>query len=258
MSIVVSNKQKIHYELAGEKGPWMLLHPPHMIPMNAWKEGDYVKQLEEDFRLLLIEPLGQGYSDAPKDYSSYTISSRIRHVLDIMREVQADYAYFLGMGLGAQVGFQMSKDFPRRIRSLITAGAQPYQELEEAKFMKEKLDKLRSGDISAYLQQWHSLDHLTERQEKMILKGDAEAYALGLEASINWSGLGDDLQSLGTTTLLFTAKAESRFLSVRDAGKRMRYGRYIILPKVLYSHGLWSSELIIKPLLEFTRRDHSN
>ena len=90
------------------------------------------------------------------------------------------------------------------------------------------------------------------------MKGDAEANALGLEASINWEGLGDDLQSLGTATLLFTAKTESRFLSVRDAGKRMRYGRYVILPKLLYSHGLLSSELIIKPLLEFTRRDRSN
>ena len=55
--------------------------------------------------------------------------------------------------------------------------------------------------------------------------------------------------------LLFTSKSESRFLSVRDAGKRMRYGRYMILPKILYSHGLWSSELIIKPLIEFTRRE---
>ena len=60
MSVVVSNKQKIHYELAGDKGPWMLLHPPHMIPMSAWRESGYVKQLEEDFRLVMIEPLGQG------------------------------------------------------------------------------------------------------------------------------------------------------------------------------------------------------
>jgi pimeloyl-ACP methyl ester carboxylesterase len=207
---------------------------------------------------VLIEPLGQGLSDAPKDYAHYTIASRIRHVLDILREVQADYTYFFGVGLGAQVGFQMSKEFPRRIRSLITVGAQPYQELEEAKYLKEKLDKLRSGNVSAYLQQWHSLDHLTKEQENVILQGDAEGYALGLEASINWEGLGDDLQSLGTVTLLFTAKAESRFLSVRDAGKRMRYGRYVILPKVLHSNGLWSSELIIKHLLEFTRRDRTN
>ena len=69
MSIVVSNKQKIHYELAGDKGPWMLLHTPHMIPMSAWKEAGYVKQLEQDFRLVMIEPLGQGLSDAPEDAS---------------------------------------------------------------------------------------------------------------------------------------------------------------------------------------------
>ena len=149
----------------------------------------------------------------------------------------------------------MSKEFPRRIRSLITIGAQPYQELEEAKYLKEKLDQLRSGKLSAYLQQWHSLDHLSVNQQKLIMQGNPEAYALGLEASFNWEGLGDDLKSLGTTTLLFTAKAEPRFLSVRDAGKRLRNGRYVILPKVLQSHGLWSSELIMKPLLDFTRRE---
>ena len=258
MSIVISNKQKIHYKLAGDKGPWMLLHPPHLIPMKAWEEEGYVKQLEKDFRLVMIEPLGQGLSDAPEDSSHYTISSRIRHVLDIMREVQVDYAFFFGVGLGAQVGFQISKEFPRRIRSLISVGAQPYQELEEAKYLKEKLDKLRSGNVSAYLQQWHSLDHLSEEQEKVILGGNPEAYALGLKESINWEGLGDDIKTLGTATLLITAKAEPRFLSVRDAGKCLRNGRYVIIPKVLHSHGLWNYELIIKHLLEFTRRERSN
>ena len=146
MSIVVSNKQKIHYKLAGDKGPWMLLHPPHLIPMKAWEEEGYVKQLEKDFRLVMIEPLGQGLSDAPEDSSHYTISSRIRHVLDIMREVQVDYAFFFGVGLGAQVGFQISKEFPRRIRSLISVGAQPYQELEELEQNEiQFLERLDSG-----------------------------------------------------------------------------------------------------------------
>jgi len=258
MSIVVSNKQKIHYELAGDKGPWMVLHPPHLIPMSAWKKEGYVRQLENDFRLVIVEPLGQGLSDAPLDPSHYTIPSRIRHILDIMREVQADFTFFFGVGLGAQVGFQMSKEFPRRIRSLISVGAQPYQELEEVKYLTEKLDKLRSGKVSDYLQQWHSLDHLSEDQEKLIIEGNSEAYALGLEASVNWIGLGDDLQSMGTTILLFTAKAEPRFLSVRDAGKRLRNGSYVILPKVVHSHGLWSSDLIIKHLMEFTHRERPN
>ena len=244
MSIVVSNKQKIHYKLAGDKGPWMLLHPPHLIPMKAWEEEGYVKQLEKDFRLVMIEPLGQGLSDAPEDSSHYTISSRIRHVLDIMREVQVDYAFFFGVGLGAQLRIQISKEFTRRIRSLISVGAQPYQELEEAKYLKEKLDKLRSGNVSAYLQQWHSLDHLSEEQEKVILGGNPEAYALGLKESINWEGLGDDIKTLGTATLLITAKAEPRFLSVRDAGKRLRNGRYVIIPKVLHSHVLCNLSLI--------------
>jgi len=255
MSIVVSNKQKIRYELAGDKGPWMLLHAPHMIPMRAWKDGGYVERLEKDFRLVMVEPLGQGLSDSPNDPSQYTISSRIRHVLDVLRELQADYTFFFGAGLGAQVGFQMSKEFPRRIRALISSGSQPYQELKETKSLKEKIDLLNSGNVEEYLQKWHPKDNLSKEQEKLILQGDSKAYALGLESSINWEGLGDDLKSHGTATLLFTYKSESRFLSVREAGKRLRNGRYIILPNVSLRYGLWDSELIIDPLLEFTRRN---
>ena len=258
MPIVVSNKQKIYYELAGEKGPWMILHGPHIIPMSAWKDVGYVKKLERDFRLVLVEPIGQGLSDSPTDSSHYTITSRIRHILDILRELQADYAFFFGMGLGAQVGFLMAKEFPRRIRALISLDSQPYHELEEIKLLKEKVDLLNIGKIKEYLEKWHSRDNLSEHQKKMIAQGNANAYALSLEASLNWEGLGDDLKSIGTAILLFTTKSENRFLSVRDAGKRLRNGRYIILPEVLKSCGLWNPELIVEALLEFTRRDRSN
>ena len=106
----------------------MILHPPLCIPVSAWYEEGYVEQLEKDFRLVLVEPLGQGASDAPSEKEAYSIQSRVSHVLDIMKEVQMDFAYFLGMGMGAQVGFQMAKDHPRKIRSLITTGGNPYQD----------------------------------------------------------------------------------------------------------------------------------
>ena len=120
--------------------------------------------------------------------------------------------------------------------------------------LDEKLEKLRSGNVSMFLHQWYSEFHLSESQEEQILEGDCEAYASALEASTQWEGIGEDLDSLGISALLFTATTESRFLSVRDAGRRLRYGRYVILPKILQSQGLWVAEMIIPPLLEFTRR----
>ena len=166
-----------------------------------------------------MDPLGQGLSDSSENIKDYSINSRVTHILDILQEIQADYTFFLGIGMGAQVGFQMAKEHPKKIRSLISIGAQPYQELEEAKFLKRKLAQLRSGDTNSYLKSWHSDDHLSISQEKEILEGSPVAYALGLEQSINWEGLGDRLKSLETTTLLFTSKDEPRFLSVREAGK---------------------------------------
>ena len=254
MSFVISNKHRIHYRLSGERGPWLILYPPFILDNEAWDMSGYVQLLERDFRLMLIDPLGQGRSDSPEDPSCYTMESRVQNVLNVMQEVQMDYAHFFGVGLGGQVGFQMVVDAPNKVRSLITAAAHPYPRLDEIKTLDEGLDQLRSGNIEIYLQQWRSEEHLSLEQQDQILKGNPISHSIGLEACCRWKGVADHLESINISSLLFTCTSEPSFLSVREAGRRLRYGRYVILPKIVYSHGLWSTETIVEPMLEFIRK----
>ena len=97
MPFVISNKQRIHYKLAGENGPWLILHPPFIIPLDSWDKSGYVQLLERNFRLLLLDPLGQGRSDGPEDSSHYLMESRVRDLIAVMEEVQIDFAHFFGI-----------------------------------------------------------------------------------------------------------------------------------------------------------------
>ena len=170
MSFVISNKHRINYRLSGERGPWLILHPPFILDHECWDMSGFVQLLERDFRLMLIDPLGHGRSDAPEDPTCYSMESRVQDVLNVMQEVQMDFAHFFGVGLGGQVGFQMAVDAPRKIRSLITAAAHPYPRLDEIKTLEEALVQLRSGNIQNYLQQWRSEEHLSLEQQENILK----------------------------------------------------------------------------------------
>ena len=257
MPFVISNKKRIHYKLIGETGPWLILHPPFLLSLDAWDQSGYVQLLERYFRLVLFDPLGQGRSDAPEISSSYFMESRVQDVISVMQEVQIDFAHFFGMGLGGQVGFQMAVLQSQKIRSLITAGAHPYQSIDELQTLEECLIQFRTGNVANYLQQWRSEDHLSMDQQEKILMGNPEAQALSLEASCHWQGVAAELDSISIPSLLFTVTSEAGFLSVREAGRLLCHGKYVILPKIQFSHGLWSSEDIVEPLLEFVLKQRS-
>tara|TARA_B100000809_G_scaffold45295_1_gene39637 strand:+ start:5400 stop:6170 length:771 start_codon:yes stop_codon:yes gene_type:complete len=254
MPFVIANHQRIHYETAGERGPYLFLHGPFLVNLDIWWQTGYIEQLQETFRLVVIEPLGQGRSDAPLESEHYSISARAAHVLEVLREVQVDYIHFLGFGLGAQVGFSLAVSHPESIRTLAAAGAHPYPLIDELQVLEESRSQLRDGHIAAYLQQWRSEEHLSSEQQQQIANGNPEVYSISLTESCRWEGASEQLNSIRVSTQLFTATSEPRFLSVREAGRQLPNGRYTILPKIQYTHGLWHPDLILSPLQEFYRR----
>ncbi len=254
MPFVIANRQRIHYETAGEREPYLFLHGPFLVNLDAWWQTGYIEKLQETFRLVVIEPLGQGRSDAPLESGHYSIKARAAHVLEVLREVQVDCTHFLGFGLGAQVGFSLAVSHPDHIRTLATAGAHPYPLIDELQVLEEAQNQLCNGHIAAYLQQWHSEAHLSSEQQEQIANGNPEVYSTSLGESCRWEGVSEPLNSIRVSAQLFTATSEPRFLSVREAGRQMPNGRYTILPKNQYTHGLWHPDLILSPLQEFYRR----
>ncbi len=254
MPIALSQKQRIHYRIEGDRGPVLLLYPPFLEGTLSWYRAHYVEQLQDSHRLILLDPIGQGRSDDALALEHYTLEARVRHILDIMEELQVEKFHFLGVGLGAQVGFFMAAHFPTRLRSLITIGAHPYAIATELEKFQEWIQQLRTDGISAFLESFKSEEMVSPERESEIMKGSAEAYALALEAISKWEGIGPNLSSISIAGLLVTGTREDKFLAIREAARKMPRSRYLILPELRYEDGLLEVSLILSELMDFIRK----
>lgn len=258
MPIALSNKHRIHYQIEGDKGPFILLYPPLLGSVQSWYDLDYIERLQEFFRIILIDPLGQGRSDAPLISAQYTLEARGEHILDIMNELNVANFHFLGMGLGAQVGFYMVSNFPKQIRSLITVGEHPYAITTEIKKVQSWIQQLRTEGIVVFIEGQKQIEDISPMREERLKQGEAEAYALALQAICEWSGIGEQLPQILAPGLLFTTTGEEKFLAIREAGRLMPRSRYVIMPELNYKDGLVEADIIVPSLLDFIRKQRRN
>lgn len=254
MPIVLSQKHRIHYRVEGDRGPCLLLYPPFLEGLLGWYRLNYVERLQNHFRLVLIDPIGQGRSDSSESIKQYTMESRAKHVLAIMEELKVEKFHFLGFGIGAQVGFFLAVHFSARLRSIVIAGAHPYAITTELQKIQEWIQQLRTEGIPAFLKSFKSQERVSPEQEAEAIKGSAKAYALALEAMSKWGGVGEHLSSISIPGLLITATGEDKFLAIREAGRNMPRARYLILPELKYKGGLLEADIVVPQLTDFIRK----
>ena len=167
MPYVVSQKQKIHYSVEGERGAWLVLHAPFGETLDCWRRLGYLEEFERHYRVIMIDPLGQGRSQASEVDECYDIKSRSQHVLDILEELRPGRVNYVGFGLGAMVGYQLAIDAPQRMRSMALAGAHPYPITPEMQKVEEVIGLLSGQTIKA-----------AGGQEGEVLKGRQEGEAI--------------------------------------------------------------------------------
>lgn len=254
MPIVLSKKQRIHYRLEGDRGAFLVLYSPFLETIEGWYRQGYVEQLKDHYQLILVDPIGHGRSDISLEAEHYTMDSRAENLLDIMAELEVRQFHFLGMGLGGQVGFFLAAHFPERLRSFVTAGVHPYAITTDYQTVQQWLRMLRRDGLEAFLEAMKAEGHIGEEQAAALKEGSPDAYALLLEAICQWQGLGDQLETMVAPGLLLTATTEDKFLSIREAARKMPRARYHILPELRYEGTLLAAELVVPQLIEFIRK----
>ena len=253
MPIVLSQQQKVYYQLEGERGPFIVLYPPLFSHAESWYRAGYIQPLSEHFRLVIIDPLGQGRSDAPQDPQYYTLESRVEQIMAVMEEMMITRFHFLGLGIGGNVGFQLLKSHLRYITSFSVAGAHPYPLSKDLDDIEQELEVLRNEDFETYLVEKRKKYQLSvESTDESTIHAKTIQYTL--EALIQWDGIPEFLSGIRIPGLLFTNINEKFFLEVREAGKSLSQGRYLILPKLEYQDGLLSSQLTVEPYIDFIQK----
>lgn len=116
---------RIHYETAGS-GPPLLLHCGFIGTLDDWADAGYLAALTDRYRVLSLDPRGQGRSDKPHEPSAYLARERIGDVLAVLDAEGVGQVHYWGYSLGGWAGFALGVFAAERIASLVIGAADPF------------------------------------------------------------------------------------------------------------------------------------
>jgi pimeloyl-ACP methyl ester carboxylesterase len=121
MPYVNNHGVKIHYQVAGQGSPLVLLHG-FGDSLESWRQYGYVAALQDGYQLILIDARGHGLSDKPHDEEAYGFVLMVADVVATLDDMSISKAHYFGYSMGANAGYYLPFYAPGRFDALILGG----------------------------------------------------------------------------------------------------------------------------------------
>ncbi|MBS1868682.1 MAG: alpha/beta hydrolase [Actinobacteria bacterium] len=118
MPFFESEDQRIAYSVYGE-GPRVTVLLPGLLLSQRMQEPLAEALAERGERVVLMEPLGHGGSDRPRDMWRYSMSTFGQQVIALLDELEIEQAVIGGTSLGANVTLEVASAAPERVRGML-------------------------------------------------------------------------------------------------------------------------------------------
>jgi pimeloyl-ACP methyl ester carboxylesterase len=254
-----NNGIRIWYEVDGS-GPPLVLHIGFAGWLENWTDAGYVAALRESYRLVLLDPRGQGRSDGPHDPAAYAASQRVGDVLAVLDAAEIDRAHFWGYSMGGHVGYALGRLVPDRITSLILGGATPFGGYPRPIAGDEMLDGLREG-MAGLVAQWEAEFPdcwLSPGERERTLACDAEALAAARRAHLTEPDLAEDaVAAIRTPGLLYAGTLDEPD-PVKRAARLMPNAAFVALQGLDHAQTFERSDLVLPSVRAFLAKLDAN
>ena len=119
---VESNGVKIHYEVAGDGGPTILLLPTWTIVHKRFWKGQ-LPYLARHHRVVSYDGPGNGLSDRPLDPAAYDHDRQVQYAVDVLDATGTDRAVLVGLSKAACWALQLAAEHADRVLGSVMIGA---------------------------------------------------------------------------------------------------------------------------------------
>lgn len=137
----------ISYEDIGT-GRAIVLLPGWTMSAGDWRDAGYVDRLATRYRVLNVDPLGNGLSDKPHATGAYRQHDVAADVVAVLDAEGVSRAVIWGYSRGAGLAITVGADFPERVAALILGGGGDFTAgVAPAKATPPYLVALASGDF---------------------------------------------------------------------------------------------------------------
>ncbi len=116
MTDVLVNGIRLHYRVYGEGTPLVLAHG-FGATLDMW--ADQIGPFSEKYRLVVYDSRGHGRTEAPRDWSSYTLDDYVEDQRQLMDHLGIETAYVGGLSMGGMIALQFGLTHPERVRALL-------------------------------------------------------------------------------------------------------------------------------------------
>lgn len=190
------------YEPYSGSGP---SSPPTLLLLHGftgssadWKP--FIPMWGEKYRLLMVDIIGHGKSDAPTDPARYTMDHAVADLIGILDHYRVDRCVVLGYSMGGRLALALTVRHPERIRGLILEGSSPglesIQEREERIRRDEALARrIERGGIESFVSYWENIPLFASQKN---LPPSVRAHIRAKRLVNRALGLAHSLRGMGT------------------------------------------------------------
>jgi pimeloyl-ACP methyl ester carboxylesterase len=198
---------RIGYEEAGS-GPALVLLPGSLGDRTQWRTAGYVDAFSPVARVIAVDPLGRGESDAPHDEARYGIPRHGEDVLTVMDSLGIDRAVVWGHSMGGRSGFDLAVRHPDRVVALIATGASGHSHSPFTQALADSSEQLAANGLPRAAALYARFLDVPPWMIENWSRGDAEAMAASLRANARWEGAQHAFATLEVPVLLLAGERD--------------------------------------------------
>lgn len=247
MASVVRAGSRIEYEVTGDGPPLVLLHG-FFGDRSTWHAAGHVGALADRFRLILIDLVGHGGSDAPPDPARYQMDEHARDVVAVLDSLGIDRAAVWGASMGGRAGFHLMARFPDRLAALIAGGAHACAVENGLAEARREGRVLREQGAAPFAD---AMEPLPGWMREVMLRADGHALALQLLADAGEMSPLSDLGLATTPVLLLAGDRDRRLPLIRITGDRLSQAEVTVLPGCGHFDTFTRTDLTVPLVREF-------
>ncbi|HEX5996764.1 MAG TPA: alpha/beta hydrolase [Jiangellales bacterium] len=170
-----------------------------------------------EFRAIYVDHRGVGRSDKPHERAAYAMRLRVADAVAVLDALGIQRAHFVGTSYGARLCFGIGEHAPRRVRSLVIGGQQPYRmdrHTALGRLITESLAASRESNTMTpfvdALEAWAG-SPLPEDMRALWLDNDPAAIEAASAAMLDEGDVAADLASWSLQCVLFVGADDVDF-----------------------------------------------
>ena len=228
MSRIEVNGVGLNVETVGDGPPLLLLHG-FTGSNRTWQP--HLATLAARHRLIAVEMLGHGSSDAPDEPGRYDLINVAADLVALLTRLRINQTALLGYSMGGRVALHFALHQPGMVSRLILESATPGLTDQSERAARVESDNaladfVEEAGITAFVDRWESLPlwnsqrSLPELVRVEVRQQRLANHPVGLANSLRGLGTGvqvplwDQLATLSLPTLLIAGELDPKFSGI--------------------------------------------